>query len=153
MVLHWRRCGRVGGCRIKFGGVAQLGEHLPCKQGVMSSNLTISTKVMRREVSANLADTETCYFISVMHTMHSQLRCEEVQALKQDDVPFNAETKFRIESEKRTVRCIRNCVAHHVQARNDWKLITAYESKLSTHWLISNRIVPWKLHIEKMNYQ
>ena len=25
------------------GGVAQLGEHLPCKQGVMSSNLTIST--------------------------------------------------------------------------------------------------------------
>ena len=24
------------------GGVAQLGEHLPCKQGVMSSNLTIS---------------------------------------------------------------------------------------------------------------
>ena len=26
-----------------FGGVAQLGEHLPCKQGVMSSNLTIST--------------------------------------------------------------------------------------------------------------
>ena len=29
------------------GGVAQLGEHLPCKQGVMSSNLTISTKALR----------------------------------------------------------------------------------------------------------
>ena len=28
---------------LKNGGVAQLGEHLPCKQGVMSSNLTIST--------------------------------------------------------------------------------------------------------------
>ena len=27
-----------------FGGVAQLGEHLPCKQGVMSSNLTISIR-------------------------------------------------------------------------------------------------------------
>ena len=27
-----------------FGGVAQLGEHLPCKQGVRSSNLLISTK-------------------------------------------------------------------------------------------------------------
>ena len=26
-----------------YGGVAQLGEHLPCKQGVMSSNLTVST--------------------------------------------------------------------------------------------------------------
>ena len=27
-----------------FGGVAQLGEHLPCKQGVRSSILLISTK-------------------------------------------------------------------------------------------------------------
>ena len=27
-----------------YGGIAQLGEHLPCKQGVMSSNLTISTR-------------------------------------------------------------------------------------------------------------
>ena len=27
------------------GGVAQLGEHLPCKQGVRSSILLISTKV------------------------------------------------------------------------------------------------------------
>ena len=26
------------------GGVAQLGEHLPCKQGVKSSNLSISTQ-------------------------------------------------------------------------------------------------------------
>ena len=32
----------------KSGGVAQLGEHLPCKQGVMSSNLTISTKALSR---------------------------------------------------------------------------------------------------------
>jgi hypothetical protein len=28
-----------------YGGVAQLGEHLPCKQGVMSSNLTISIQL------------------------------------------------------------------------------------------------------------
>ena len=28
---------------IPFGGVAQLGEHLPCKQGVMGSNPIIST--------------------------------------------------------------------------------------------------------------
>ena len=26
-----------------YGGVAQLGEHLPCKQGVESSNLFVST--------------------------------------------------------------------------------------------------------------
>ena len=30
------------------GGVAQLGEHLPCKQGVKSSNLFISTKVGKK---------------------------------------------------------------------------------------------------------
>ena len=29
------------------GGVAQLGEHLPCKQGVMGSNPIISTKQSR----------------------------------------------------------------------------------------------------------
>ena len=25
-----------------YGGIAQLGEHLPCKQGVKSSNLSVS---------------------------------------------------------------------------------------------------------------
>ena len=28
---------------IKYGDIAQLGEHLPCTQGVKSSNLFIST--------------------------------------------------------------------------------------------------------------
>ena len=32
------------------GGIAQLGEHLPCKQGVTSSNLVIS---IRKETSDN----------------------------------------------------------------------------------------------------
>ncbi len=31
---------------IVFGGLAQLGEHLPCKQGVESSNLLVSTIAM-----------------------------------------------------------------------------------------------------------
>ena len=31
---------------FSFGDVAQLGEHLPCKQGVESSNLLVSTKAM-----------------------------------------------------------------------------------------------------------
>ena len=39
------------------GGVAQLGEHLPCKQGVMSSNLTISTMIMKR-ISRHLNKTD-----------------------------------------------------------------------------------------------
>ena len=33
---------------VKNGGVAQLGEHLPCKQGVRSSILLISTKGRRK---------------------------------------------------------------------------------------------------------
>ena len=28
-----------------YGGIAQLGEHLPCKQGVESSNLSVSTEI------------------------------------------------------------------------------------------------------------
>ena len=35
--MHYAFC-------IYYGGVAQLGEHLPCKQGVMGSNPIISTK-------------------------------------------------------------------------------------------------------------
>ena len=31
-----------------YGGVAQLGEHLPCKQGVMGSNPIISTSRRKR---------------------------------------------------------------------------------------------------------
>ena len=70
MVLHWRRCGRAGGCQNKKeerscgssrrdrkknkkqqeteGGLAQLGEHLPCKQGVESSNLLVSIQAGKR---------------------------------------------------------------------------------------------------------
>ena len=36
-----------------FGGVAQLGEHLPCKQGVMGSNPIISTKEKRGIMALN----------------------------------------------------------------------------------------------------
>ena len=38
-----------------FGGVAQLGEHLPCKQGVKSSNLSISTNLRKNGVATFLA--------------------------------------------------------------------------------------------------
>ena len=33
----------------RHGGVAQLGEHLPCKQGVMGSNPIISTKSVKTD--------------------------------------------------------------------------------------------------------
>ena len=55
IVLYWRRCGRVGRGRHRdlrrlraHGGVAQMGEHLPCKQGVMGSNPIISTSFAGR---------------------------------------------------------------------------------------------------------
>ena len=37
-IAFWKQKGRPA----SNGGVAQLGEHLPCKQGVKSSNLSIS---------------------------------------------------------------------------------------------------------------
>ena len=37
-----------------YGGVAQLGEHLPCKQGVKSSNLSISIQFVRTDRSSLL---------------------------------------------------------------------------------------------------
>ena len=38
-----------------YGGVAQLGEHLPCKQGVMGSNPIISTIWLHSEVGYRAA--------------------------------------------------------------------------------------------------
>ena len=37
-------CEKRRKAKPNYGGVAQLGEHLPCKQGVMGSNPIISTK-------------------------------------------------------------------------------------------------------------
>ena len=36
-----------------YGGVAQLGEHLPCKQGVMGSNPIISTTNLKKGSKTN----------------------------------------------------------------------------------------------------
>ena len=42
---------------VQNGGVAQLGEHLPCKQGVRSSILLISTKGRRKTKTTTAAET------------------------------------------------------------------------------------------------
>ena len=39
-----------------YGGVAQLGEHLPCKQGVKSSNLSIS--IRRKQLNESKSKTK-----------------------------------------------------------------------------------------------
>ena len=43
------------------GGVAQLGEHLPCKQGVKSSNLSISTRIIKFSNLIMLRTLKTAY--------------------------------------------------------------------------------------------
>ena len=53
MVLCWRRHGRAGGCQI-HGGIAQLGEHLPCKQGVKGSNPFISTVTEKKALCGRI---------------------------------------------------------------------------------------------------
>ena len=40
----------LGPPKTPHGGVAQLGEHLPCKQGVRSSILLISTTILRSKI-------------------------------------------------------------------------------------------------------
>ena len=42
-----------GKARI-HGGVAQLGEHLPCKQGVKSSNLSVSIVDVIKQLQSTL---------------------------------------------------------------------------------------------------
>ena len=37
-----------------YGGVAQLGEHLPCKQGVKSSNLSVSIVDVIKQLQSTL---------------------------------------------------------------------------------------------------
>ena len=49
--------GKQVGANI-YGGVAQLGEHLPCKQGVMSSNLTISICTLKTAYENNIRSIE-----------------------------------------------------------------------------------------------
>ena len=45
-----------------LGGLAQLGEHLPCKQGVESSNLLSSTRVAKRTLRAWMRTNDGCKF-------------------------------------------------------------------------------------------
>ena len=48
LLFNFRRSKIFGKGPLLQGGVAQLGEHLPCKQGVMGSNPIISTKSVKR---------------------------------------------------------------------------------------------------------
>ena len=65
------------GRNIQAGGVAQLGEHLPCKQGVRSSILLVSTNLMNLE-----------NFIE--ETNKSLIRCDD--RISTSDLNANLET-------------------------------------------------------------
>ena len=54
--------GEQVGAGIPYGGVAQLGEHLPCKQGVKGSNPFISTlKAKLSEKSKDICTLKTAH--------------------------------------------------------------------------------------------
>ena len=57
------------------GGVAQLGEHLPCKQGVKSSNLSISTHLRKDES------------ITVMPAHKEAVCCNDCYTVRKENVP------------------------------------------------------------------
>lgn len=56
-----------------FGGVAQLGEHLPCKQGVRSSTLLIST------IKSILLKSSIYLVASYMHFKQRNLFVDDVR--------------------------------------------------------------------------
>ena len=59
-----------------YGGVAQLGEHLPCKQGVMGSNPIISTKATEDgdiSLLAQIISTKVDYTTKQLNGLIAQL--------------------------------------------------------------------------------
>ena len=68
------------------GGVAQLGEHLPCKQGVMSSNLTISIRFF----GTVILYLENCILIKMIITemlfvRHPRKNCKQPEVVTLGD--------------------------------------------------------------------
>ena len=53
----------------RFGGVAQLGEHLPCKQGVRGSNPLISTNQMKVAEKLLPDGEQSKYLVSTAHSV------------------------------------------------------------------------------------
>ena len=51
--------------RFFYGGIAQLGEHLPCKQGVRSSNLLISTNDLTAIFDCVVGQVPFCFKSSI----------------------------------------------------------------------------------------
>ena len=88
MVPGWRRPGRAGE-RQHHGGVAQLGEHLPCKQGVMSSNLTISIWGNEEYFGSSFCSLKTAYEISI------HLRMNQFSNEYKQDIRGNNEKSLR----------------------------------------------------------
>ena len=54
----------------KYGGVAQLGEHLPCKQGVMGSNPIISTKGVNPASEMGIREIDAKQISPLSHHLH-----------------------------------------------------------------------------------
>ena len=66
------------------GGVAQLGEHLPCKQGVMGSNPIISTTRQCREPSSTNEARTTTPRMRIERARESEARFERTRYTEDD---------------------------------------------------------------------
>ena len=64
-----------------YGGIAQLGEHLPCKQGVRSSNLLTSIKTSMRS-----SFFENCILLTNYFQFHLKENQDEQPLLKSIDL-------------------------------------------------------------------
>ena len=63
-----------------YGGVAQLGEHLPCKQGVMGSNPIISTSRKLRHPRKGSRPTDHLQKVDNERTQRYRLIAQQVRA-------------------------------------------------------------------------
>ena len=58
-----------------------MGEHLPCKQGVKSSNLSISTQIMRKTkfFERSGAGVNTCHYLKQIMYLENRIRKETIE--------------------------------------------------------------------------
>ena len=159
MILCWRRHGKAGGCQINNkifhilnGGVAQLGEHLPCKQGVKSSNLSIS--IRRKQLGLR----RTTYLENCILKIWYKVQTERFETnIKTSEVLHESVTKQATNKPKTNgaTLCIREWGSKPAWGKRSFRkssiffmpfasqmsshfLISPYESKLSTAFLKNN---------------
>ena len=71
---------------VTDGGVAQLGEHLPCKQGVMGSIPIISTNLPRGKITSSL--------FTIHFSLFTKREREVNERAMEEPIPNERENRF-----------------------------------------------------------